>query len=186
MTKLNSIIILVLTLLVSVSSLAQGKEEKVSVSIGGDIAFPLEPNTFYPGFGGTVKVAVSLTPKTFITLTSGYISFKGRHRDSSWFLGEKFIPVRIGFQYKLNSRFYVEPQAGYALKMYGPISPNSPFSRAPLDNTFNYAINVGYLINKNFDVSARYEDYILLGNQYGKGTSQLPSIGLRVAYKFKL
>jgi hypothetical protein len=181
MKKLNKAFILIFTLLISVSSFAQIEKEKASLSIGGDIAFPLKAKTFYPGFGGTIKGAIALTRKTSFTLTTGYISFKGKTFGDTTVLGESFIPVRAGFQYKPSSNLYIEAQAGYARKNYGSFhSLNGSYTSPPSVNTFNYAINIGYIINKNFEVSARYEDYLL------KGKSQLPSIGLRVAYRLKL
>ena len=187
MKKLNKAFILIFTLLISVSSFAQLQKEKASLSIGGDIAFPFKAKTFYPGFGGTIKGAIALTRKTSFTLTTGYMSFKGKTisdtpllRDFT-VLRESFIPLRAGFQYKPISNLYIEAQAGYARENYGSFhSSNGSNTSPPSVNTFNYAINIGYLINKNLEVSAQYEDYLL------KGKSQLPSIGLRVAYRLKL
>ena len=181
MIKFNPTFILVFALLTSASSLAQDQKEKASLSIGGDFAIPTNSKYFYPGLGGTVKGAISVTRKTSITLTTGYITFKGKKQASGYaVVGERFIPVRIGFQYKPASNLYIEPQVGYARKIYGSFLSNGRLTSPPSDNTFNYAINIGYLINKNLELSARYEDYLL------KGTSQLRSIGLRLAYRFKL
>ncbi len=174
-----------LLLLLAISPLftkaQDNQKDKFSLSVGGDVAFPTRANTFYTGLGGTLKAAMSVTPKTSITLTSGYISFKGKHLDDGTFtVGERFGPVRLGLQYNLRSQFYLEPQAGYARKSYGSFVSNGSETSPPSHGTFNYAFNIGYLITKNLDISARYEDYLY------KGKSQLPNIGLRVAYKFKL
>ena len=90
-------------------------------------------------------------------------------------LGERIISIKAGFQYRPTTKLFIEPQAGYAR-----IRNEDMNGKHSAINTFNYAINVGYLLNKNFEISARYEDYLR------KGHLLLPNIGIRFAYRFKL
>ncbi|HEX6916050.1 MAG TPA: autotransporter outer membrane beta-barrel domain-containing protein, partial [Chitinophagaceae bacterium] len=101
----------------------------------------------------------------------GYVNFSGKDftvgsttfKASSTYL----IPLKAGYRLNLGEGgFNIEPQLGYSVGKGG-------------GGGFTYAGNIGYMINNQFDIAARYEGV-------SKDGSSLSFIGLRVAYSFGL
>lgn len=129
------------------------------------------------GIGGTAKLALPVAAGTAITLTSGYISFSG---DEYTIAGAtikrpamNFIPIKVGVRYQfVPNGFYLEPQLGYT-------SIGTSNSNTSATGGFTYAANAGFLINNQWDLSARYEAVSRKGNN-------LPFLGFRLGYNFSL
>lgn len=174
------VLILALATFVSVTASAQQKDEKKqadapSISIGADVALPMGDfaDISKTGFGGTAKFAYHAGPGA-VTVTAGYISFAGKSHTvnvggtnmtitgSSTYL----MPFKAGYRFDLGQGFGIEPQLGYS------VGKNS-------GGGFTYAGQIGYLINNQVDISARYEGV-------SKSGTSLSFIGFRVAYNFSL
>jgi outer membrane autotransporter protein len=174
------VLILAIGAFVSLSASAQQKDEnkkaeEPSISIGVDAALPMGDfaDVSKTGFGGTAKFAYPAGPGA-ITVTAGYISFSGKSQTvnvggttmtisgSSSYL----IPMKAGYRFNLGQGFGIEPQVGYS------VGKNS-------SGGFTYAGQIGYLINNQIDISARYEGLSKSGTSWS-------FIGFRVAYNFSL
>lgn len=170
------VLLLAVGSLLNYAAFAQKKDDKKStetpsIGVGVDVAFPMgdlaDVSKF--GIGGTVKIAFPAGPGA-VTVTTGYINFSGKDvtvgnltmTTSSTYL----IPFKAGYRLNLGQGFNIEPQLGYSA------GKNS-------SGGFTYAAGLGYIINDQVDLSARYEGV-------SKSGSTLSFIGLRVAYNFSL
>lgn len=159
------------------SASAQNTDEKkasagTTLSIGVEGALPLGKFGDVHGFGigGSAKVGIPAGAGS-VTISGGYINYSGKDykfgtttiEGPSMYL----IPLKAGYRFNIGEGgFNIEPQAGYSL---GKGSSGG----------FTYAGNVGYTINNQIDVAARYE-----GISRSGGTMSF--VGLRVAYTFGL
>jgi outer membrane autotransporter protein len=156
------------------SALAQNTDDKkpsgTSMSIGVEAAYPFgklgDVTSF--GIGGSAKIAIPAGSGA-VTLSGGYINFMGKEIGNTGvkYSSTYFIPLKAGYRVNLGeSGFNFEPQAGYS------VGKGS-------NGGFTYAGNIGYMINNQIDISARYEGI-------SKSGTTLSFIGARVAYNFSL
>jgi hypothetical protein len=175
--KKIKITILAIGALLSIQSFGQGRP---SLSIGAELGVPQGDldKGYKIGVGGTAKLAVPIGGGTNLTLTSGLISFSGDETTVGGITFKNkalnFIPIKAGVRHQfVPGGFYLEPQLGYT-------SINTPDSQGSASGGFTYAANAGFMINNSLDISARYEGIS------GKNDTNLPFIGARLAYNFKL
>jgi hypothetical protein len=146
-----------------------------SLSLGAELGVPAGTlnATQKTGIGGSAKAAFPVGSDLDITVSAGYISFSGDIRGDIKLPVKNFIPLKAGVRYRfVPGGFYLEPQLGYT-------SINAPGSNGA-SGGFTYAANAGYIINKNWDISGRYEAVSL------KNNVNYPYIGFRLAYSFSL
>jgi hypothetical protein len=168
------VFILALGTIVSFSASAQNKKTTggTSLSIGAEVALPTGDlnNTHKLGLGGSAKLAIPVVTNGDVTISAGYITFAGKDIGSGIkFSNYNIIPVKAGFRYSFDGGFYLEPQLGYSFVSFGGSS----------DGAFTYAPNIGYMINRMVDISARYE-------AASKSGGTVSHIGFRIAYNFSL
>ncbi|HEX6914089.1 MAG TPA: outer membrane beta-barrel protein [Chitinophagaceae bacterium] len=158
------------------SASAQNSDEKktaaTTLSVGVEAGLPMgtfgDVSSF--GIGGSLKAAIPAGPGA-VTVSAGYMNFSGKDFTvgSTTFKASStyFIPLKAGYRLNLGEGgFNIEPQLGYSVGKSG-------------GGGFTYAGNIGYMINNQFDIAARYEGV-------SKDGSSLSFIGLRVAYSFGL
>lgn len=124
------------------------------------------------GAGGSLKAVFPLFKKMDITLSSGYYFLPGKKHESGKVLNVNAIPVKGGIRYSLSKGFYVEPQAGFTRFNYERFGYLKIVFGA-----FTYAGNIGYVINRHFDFSARYEEALFIGPDFSH-------FALRLGYTF--
>ncbi len=179
-------LLLSLTVLAATNSFAQDdkKEDGPAISIGAEVGIPLGDlkTTYSVGIGGSVKAAIPVFEGGAFTINAGYMTFSGKSFQtltgfdanlnpiygSAKLQSLGMIPIKAGLRFSISEGFYGEPQLGYTL-----------YSGSGSSGAFTYAANLGYVINKMVDISARYE-------AASKNSSTLSFIGARVAYSFGL
>jgi hypothetical protein len=163
---------------VAYSATAQKTDDKkitggTSASIGAEIAIPTGDlgESHKLGLGGSAKLAIPVVTNGDVTISAGYITFSGKEIGGGLkYSNYNMIPLKVGFRYSLGEGgFYVEPQLGYTFVSFGGSN----------DGAFTYAPNIGYMINRMVDVSARYE-------AASKDGGTVSHIGFRIAYNFSL
>ena len=141
-----------LAVMLSAKSFAQSANANPSLSLGLEVGFPVSKDfsdAFNAGVGGSAKLAIPVVTNGSVTLSAGFISFSGKTFGGVKFPSWNLLPFKAGFRYKWPSNFYVEPQIGItSAKLKG--ANNS-------ESSFTVAGNLGYIINKIVDLSARYE-----------------------------
>lgn len=127
------------------------------------------------GLGISVKYVYNINQVLASTFQTGYITFPGKNTGRGKINAGQF-PLKAGFRLKERS-IYIEPQFG--VSSFRPKILNT--DQASLSGSitaFTYAIGIGALAGKNFDLGFRYE-----------GLSKDGTIGylaLRVAYRIPL
>lgn len=177
MKKRFAVGLVVLSAFFCSQSMAQGKP---SLSIGAELGIPVGDlnNTQKIGVGGSVKAAFPIFEGGAFTLSGGYIPFSGDEFTGTNGVivklpGYNFIPIKAGLRYMLTpGGVYMEPQLGYT-------SINTTNKNTGAKGGFTYAYNLGYMINRQFDLSTRYEGV-------SRKNSNLNHIGFRLAYNFGL
>ena len=140
------------------------KSGKNTFGVGVDYNMPTGNfgDYYKSAIGYNVNLMYPKSKQTAITVTANYASFAGK--DFGFFSYSKadFIAAKFGFRYTTDVKVFIEPQFGYAL----------------LDDEsgLNYALNVGYSLTKNVDVSAKYEKIAVSGG--------FSFIGLKVGFNF--
>jgi len=150
----------------------KGGTQGTDLSIGVEAGVPTRDfaDGWKLGLGGSAKVAFNVVNNGYITVNAGYISFAGKGTGITSLPSLNLIPLKAGFRYNFGG-FYVEPQLGWTIaKLKG--SDNSEAS-------FTWAPNVGVMIHKVIDLSARYESFSNDGNTTAH-------VGFRLAYNFNL
>ena len=155
----------------------------LSLSVGPEFILPIgtfkSESGYKFGLGGSAKLVLPLASNWDGTVSAGYIGFSQSKLDS---VASKntftTIPFKAGIRYRADGGFYVEPQAGFT---------QTKVTNQEGSGQFTYALNLGYLINDMFDISARYEainakDETISGVTV-KGISA-KMLGLRLAYNF--
>ena len=187
--KRITIVIIGLVTTLSTATFAQESTSKttaqrgLSLSIGPEFILPIgtfkSESKYKFGLGGSAKLVLPLASNWDGTVSAGYIGFSQSKLDS---VASKntftTIPFKAGIRYRADGGFYVEPQAGFT---------QTKVSNKEGSGQFTYALNLGYLINDMFDISARYEaisakDETISGVTI-KGISA-KMLGLRLAYNF--
>jgi hypothetical protein len=174
----RTLTILALAVITTFSAKAQDtKKEKggtrgTDLSIGAEVALPTGDLADFNkvGFGGSAKVAFNVMQNGYITVSGGYISFAGKGTGLTSIPSLNIIPLKAGFRLNLGG-FYIEPQLGWTIAK----SKGSDNSEA----SFTWAPNIGVVVAKVLDISARYESFSNDGSTISHG-------GLRVAYNFNL
>jgi hypothetical protein len=164
--------LIVFTAFIFSHTLGQGRP---SLSLGAELGVPAGTlnTTQKIGVGGSAKVAFPVGSDLDITASAGYISYSGDEVGNTKRPAMNFIPIKAGARYRfVPSGFYIEPQLGYT-------SVNSPGSSGATGG-FTYAANAGYIINRNWDISGRYEAISL------KNNINYPQVVFRLAYSFGL
>ncbi len=175
----NKIVVslVVLSVFVCTQTMAQGRP---SLSVGAELGIPVGDldKTQKIGVGGSLKAAFPIFEGGAFTLSGGYIAFSGDENTTSNGTIIKrpalnFIPIKAGLRYMLTpAGFYMEPQLGYT-------SINTKSENTSATGGFTYAYNIGYMLNRQIDISTRYEGV-------SRKNSNLNHIGFRLAYNFGL
>lgn len=161
---------------------ANAQKGNNQIGVGADFGIPTGDfaDLAKLGIGGYAKALFGVGTAGSITFTTGYTSYG---MDDEWkdFLGlDKgsyfVIPIMAGYRHNF-SGFYAEPQVGY--NMFGARAKAGGDSESDSEGVFAWAVGFGYLINKKFDIGARYESM----HKDGESTAL---VGIRLGYNFSL
>ncbi|MDB5249460.1 MAG: hypothetical protein JWQ40_3854 [Segetibacter sp.] len=148
-----------------------------SLNLGVEAGLPVGDfgKGYKVGLGGSLKALFPVATDAAITLSAGYMSFSGKETTLGGNTVYKnpalnMIPIKAGFQYSFPGGLYFEPQLGYT---------NFKVKDGKSNGAFTYAANLGYLINRKLDLSARYE-------AFSKNEATTSFAGLRLGYNFSL
>ena len=154
------------------SSFAQSSSSTGKFSIGLEAGLPIGDIKDAGGklfIGGSLKYDQPIGSYTFITLSAGYSTFRGKSGIRSF----GFVPVKAGIKYFFTEGFFGEGQIGAAFSTQGGAGGGNAIGGG---TAIAYAPGFGYNFNTNIEVGVRYEAW------YKDGT--ISQIGLRTAYKF--
>ncbi len=146
---------------------------------GGDLCFPTGQfgDFFKTGFGVYGKTMLGIGKAGQMTFTSGYSSFKLSENLPGATVTFSLIPLLVGYRHNFNGVF-IEPQLGYSIVGAKTISEEEG-SMTDADGFFTAAANIGYVFNRQVEVSLRYQ-------AGGKNGSDVHLLGLRLGYNFSL
>ncbi|MES2062675.1 MAG: outer membrane beta-barrel protein [Bacteroidota bacterium] len=163
--------VIALLLGAAVNSSAQSSKDGGKFSIGLETGLPIADfNTTHSfAIGGSLKYDQPVAANTFITLSAGYSSFRGKKDIRSF----GFVPVKAGIKYFFSEGFFGEGQIGAAFSTQGGAGGGNAIGGG---TAIAYAPGLGYSFNNNIEAGVRYEAW------YKDGT--VSQIGLRLAYKF--
>lgn len=163
-------VILFFGLLLFIGSAGYAQKGKNQINIGPELDIPMGTfgDAFKLGFGGTVKGLFGIGKSGQITLTTGYLSFKGKSGTTEGgysYADQKFsiLPILAGYRQNIKT-FYVEPQLGVA--SYTSKVADFKFT----ETRFTYGAGVGFSL-KLVDLGVRFQGH--------EGASM---IGIRAAY----
>jgi hypothetical protein len=163
--------------LVSATGFAQKGNNQIGV--GADVSFPTGDfgEAFKTGFGGYAKGLYGIGTAGQITFTTGYSGMKAKGSTDDFKITTSIIPLLAGYRHNFNG-FFAEPQIGYGI--YGiKIKGDEMFDGKDSEGAFTWAATVGYIFNKQVEISARYQS----GHKDGGSMSLF---GVRVGYNFSL
>lgn len=115
--------------------------------------------------GGDFQADLPATTGLKITLSGGYQNF-GYESSTGVKYSSGFIPVLAGTKFNLSTNLYGHAQLGYS---FSTVSGGK--------GSFTYAPSLGYNLNPNFDISAKY---LGLSNKLGNANA----VVARLAYNF--
>ena len=115
--------------------------------------------------GVDIQVDLPATTGLKITISGGYENFAYKSSTGVKY-NSSFIPLLGGAKFNLSTNLYGHAQLGYS---FSTVSGGR--------GSFTYAPSLGYIISKNFDISAKY---LGLSNKYGNTSA----IVARLAYNF--
>ena len=115
--------------------------------------------------GGDIQVDLPATTGLKITFSGGYENFAYESSTGVKY-HSSFIPLLGGAKFNLSTNLYGHAQLGYS---FSTVSGGK--------GSFTYAPSLGYMISKDFDISAKY---LGLSNTYGNTSA----IVARLAYNF--
>ena len=127
------------------------------ISIGPEVDLPIGSfgDAYSVGFGGTIKGLYGIGSAGQVTLTTGYLHFKGKSGTTNGysFAGQTFsiIPYLVGYRHNFKP-WYVEPQLGLA--SYNTKAGSFKFS----ETRFTYGLGAGYMMN-NLDLGLRLQSH---------------------------
>lgn len=141
----------------------QDKQNTLNLSVGLESGVPTYALREYSHFavGGYARLQYYLTNRTALMLTSGYISFLGRHYISNGGLtvdnkNYGIIPIKIGVKEFVLPNFYVAGEVGAAyetLDWYDPIYGSK-------SRLLVLSPSVGYVqSNSGFNLGLHYDKY---------------------------
>ena len=153
------------------SSFAQSSNDGGKFSIGLEAGLPIADfnKTHNFAIGGSVKYDQPIAAGTFVTLSAGYSTFRGKEGIRSF----GFVPLKAGIKYFFVEGFFGEAQIGAAFSTQGGAGGGNAIGGG---TAIAYAPGFGYSFNSNIELGVRYEAW------YKDGT--ISQIGLRLAYKF--
>ena len=154
-----------------------GQKGNNQIGVGADILIPTSDfgTYFKTGMGGYVKALLGAGHSGQVSFTLGYTAFSAA---GGFPLKLGFAPLLIGYRANLNG-FYLEPQIGYCL-INAKFDGGDEFGyMTDSGGGFMWAAGIGYVINKQFEVGARYQSTTNQGNNFG-------AFGLRLGYNFSL
>jgi hypothetical protein len=93
--------------------------------------------------GGDLQVDLPATTGLKITISGGYESFGFKVSGVSFH--SSYIPLLAGAKFNLSTNLYGHAQLGYSLS-----------TASGGTGAFTYAPSIGYMVSKNFDISAKY------------------------------
>ncbi len=168
-----------LVLLVTILSYASsfGQKGNNQIGVGADILIPTSDfgTYFKTGLGGYVKALLGAGNSGQVSFTLGYTGFNAAGRFP---MKMGFAPLLIGYRANFNG-FYLEPQIGYCL-INAKFDGGDEFGyMTDSGGGFMWAAGIGYVVNKQFELGARYQSTTNQGNNFG-------TFGLRLGYNFSL
>jgi len=168
---------LLATILISASSYGQKGNNRIGV--GADLGIPTGDfgSYFKTGIGFYAKGLFGVGKSGQVTLTTGYSSFKNAGDVADFSASVGTVPLLIGYRAIFNG-FFIEPQMGYSILNFKATSDEAGFFTQST-GAFTWAAGAGYVFNKQFEVSARYQGT-------SKNGSSLNFFGLRLGYNFSL
>ena len=143
------------------------------INLGPELDLPIGNfHTAYSvGFGGTIKGLYGVGTAGQISLTTGYLHFKGKSGSNNGYdySGQTFaiIPYLLGYRHNFKP-WYIEPQVGMA--SYTTKTSGFKFN----ETRFTYGLGGGYTTS-NLDLGLRFQSH--------EGASLL---AFRVAYNINL
>lgn len=167
----KTLITLVILVGAAFSSFAQSSNNGGKFSIGLEAGLPIADFNRSHNFaiGGSVKYDQPIAAGTFVTLSAGYSTFRGKEGIRSF----GFVPLKAGIKYFFVEGFFGEAQIGAAFSTQGGAGGGNAIGGG---TAIAYAPGFGYSFNSNIELGVRYEAW------YKDGT--ISQIGLRLAYKF--
>lgn len=166
--KIKVLFVFAITLLLSNHTEAQDTKSfdpgfRLGIGLNGGIPADNENDFYNWSLGGDVRLQYDLSPKTSLTLTSGFTNlFIDKDIKD---LG--FIPAKIGFKvFVFGDQFYLLGEGG------GGFAVTNGYDK----NTYIWSPGIGFA-HENIDLSLRYEAYTDYDTE---------QIALRIAYGFKL
>lgn len=114
--------------------------------------------------GGDLQADLPATTGLKITLSGGYESFGFKVNGVSFH--SSYIPLLAGAKFNLSTNLYGHAQLGYSLS-----------TASGGTGAFTYAPSLGYMLSKNFDISAKY-----IG--LSRSGATLSGVVARLAYSF--
>ncbi|WP_461532230.1 outer membrane beta-barrel protein [Sinomicrobium sp.] len=173
--------IVILSAVFALSAVLYGHaQQKGDISINGgvDVGMPMGDfgDAFDIGFGATVKGLYNLNESGQLGITLGYMGFGAKDNGSGVDASLGIIPIFALYRHHIG-KLYLEPQLGFSLNK-AKVKASGIGSMSASDNSFGYAVGVGYMIN-SIDLSLRYQGL----SQAGEGSG---FIGLRVGYNFNI
>jgi hypothetical protein len=170
-----------LVVLATVLFFATSFAQKGNNVIGGgaDLGLPMGDfgDHFKTGFGIYGKGMFGVGKAGQVTFTAGYSSFKESGDWADFTTTLNIVPLLIGYRHNFNGLF-VEPQIGYSI-IGAKINSAEEGIFTESDGAFTCAASIGYVFNKQVEVSARYQTG-------GKQGVNLGLFGLRLGYNFSL
>ncbi|UAY54005.1 outer membrane beta-barrel protein [Arachidicoccus terrestris] len=155
-------------ILLSTASSAQSYERPIGseFSVGIEGALPMNGWDLYDGstsstkvsdfgIGATIKYAYNFNETIAATFQTGYVYFPGKDLGGGK-INTSQIPIKAGVRFSM-SRFYVEPQFGLSSLNVKVASTVDSGSYSGSTTAFTYAIGVGAMAGRNFDIGLRYE-----------------------------
>ena len=168
-------LVLLATILSYTSSFGQKGNNQIGV--GADVLIPTSDfgTYFKTGMGGYVKALLGAGNSGQVSFTLGYTGFNAA---GGFPMKLGFAPLLIGYRANFNG-FYLEPQIGYCL-INAKFNGGDEFGyMTDSGGGFMWAAGIGYVVNKRFELGARYQSTTNQGNNFG-------TFGLRLGYNFSL
>jgi hypothetical protein len=161
---------------ISIISIAQ--EKKTSFNIGAEFGLPtgIYGDFLKPGLGGSFQTVIAFNEKIHGTASVGYLRFAGKTIIESFFgtldtvtaNSINFFPIKLGTRIMFNKQLFFHPELGVTI---------STIKDEPSETSFTFAAGMGYLLSKNFSITARYETV-------SKKIISFEMFALRTAYHF--
>ena len=150
------------------------------IGVGGDLSFPMADfGEFYKtGVGIYGKAMFGVGKAGHVTFTSSYSSYKIKTNFEGVTSTIGLTPVLIGYRHNFDG-FFVEPQVGYAIASIKISSAFSDETFTDAGGNFACAASIGYVFNKQVEISARYQ-------VSGTSEANMNVVGLRLGYNFSL